>query len=320
LEAAAPVDRATVEEHRLALSDALGLGTGAPWDAIRDRVTELALPPLGQDPVARRLGLVAEHRATVLNEAADALDGLTQETAAADMTMPEGRWRAGLDAGIRELRRLANEERDEREAQVHLDQLVEDVCRPVVIGGEIVRVHGAAEMSDESRAALAEVTAIVKRRMAVEAQQQTETPPSIHANDVEGFCPACGHPTLRVGEDGLLTCTLMDCPNPDAANGLSYRLEAVLTERFTELGNPFSRMRIAFQGPDSWPASREVGPHDVAEVLRELQAAAVPAGTGEVPCPGFPDGCPTLIAVVPTVGSTHGGGLRCGCYDEKSTP
>lgn len=53
----ASVDRAD-EEHRLALSMALGLGTGAPWDAIHDRVTELGLPPLAEDPVAQRLGLV----------------------------------------------------------------------------------------------------------------------------------------------------------------------------------------------------------------------------------------------------------------------
>lgn len=37
---AAPTDQAA-EAHRLALSDALGLGTGAPWDAIRDRAAEL---------------------------------------------------------------------------------------------------------------------------------------------------------------------------------------------------------------------------------------------------------------------------------------
>ncbi|MEU9436561.1 hypothetical protein [Streptomyces sp. NPDC048252] len=30
------------EPHRLALSEALGLGTGAPWDAIRERAAELA--------------------------------------------------------------------------------------------------------------------------------------------------------------------------------------------------------------------------------------------------------------------------------------
>jgi len=62
---------APADEHRLALSEALGLGTGAPWDAIHDRATELELPPLNRDPVARRLGLVVKHRATVLEEAAD---------------------------------------------------------------------------------------------------------------------------------------------------------------------------------------------------------------------------------------------------------
>ena len=40
------IDRETTaeeaeEEHRLALSEALGLGTGAPWDAIRERAAEL---------------------------------------------------------------------------------------------------------------------------------------------------------------------------------------------------------------------------------------------------------------------------------------
>jgi len=64
-------ESAPAEEHRFALSEALGLGAGAPWDAIHDRVTELGLPPLHRDPVARRLGLVAEHRATVLEKAAD---------------------------------------------------------------------------------------------------------------------------------------------------------------------------------------------------------------------------------------------------------
>ena len=53
---------------------------------------------------------------------------------------------------------------------------------------------------------------------------------------------------------------------------LPARLEAVLTG-YTELGNPFSEMRRHEQGPDGWPASRPVGPHHVAEVLRELLAA-----------------------------------------------
>lgn len=62
----------TAEAHRLALSFALGLGTGAPWDAIHDRATELGLPPLAEDPVAQRLGLVPAPagRAAVLREEA----------------------------------------------------------------------------------------------------------------------------------------------------------------------------------------------------------------------------------------------------------
>lgn len=36
-----PTDADVVEAHRLALSFALGLGTGAPWDAIRDRAADL---------------------------------------------------------------------------------------------------------------------------------------------------------------------------------------------------------------------------------------------------------------------------------------
>jgi hypothetical protein len=51
------------EAQRLALSQALGLGTGAPWDAIRDRAAELAALP---EPANR-----AAIRAAALREAAD---------------------------------------------------------------------------------------------------------------------------------------------------------------------------------------------------------------------------------------------------------
>jgi hypothetical protein len=46
--------------------------------------------------------------------------------------------------------------------------------------------------------------------------------PSIHANDVAGFCPACTHPTLQVGDGGHLVCVLMDCPKPEAADALLH--------------------------------------------------------------------------------------------------
>jgi hypothetical protein len=74
---------------------------------------------------------------------------------------------------------------------------------------------------------------------------------------------------------GLITSALMadsvqPSERPDA--DLPARLEATLTERYTESGNPFSRMRRQEKGPDGWPAEHPVGPHHVAEVLRELLA------------------------------------------------
>lgn len=78
----------------------------------------------------------------------------------------------------------------------------------------------------------------------------------------------------------------LEPPMPETTNpqtdDLAARLEAVLTERFTELGNPFAEMRRHEKGPDGWPASHPVGPHQVAEVLRELLAAA-PAAAPSAP-------------------------------------
>jgi hypothetical protein len=64
-----------------------------------------------------------------------------------------------------------------------------------------------------------------------------------------------------------------------APTDLPNHLQAVLTERFTALGNPFSEMRRQEKGPDGWPASHPVGPAGVAEVLRELLAAEQPTPT-----------------------------------------
>lgn len=116
VDAVLPLLPASVEEHRLALSDALGLGTGAPWDAIHNRVTELALPPLGQDPVARRLGLVAEHRAAVLQEEAARIRAHCPDHLDADSA--DGSWMVCHCAVADDLeRRLAVEARDGQTTQ-----------------------------------------------------------------------------------------------------------------------------------------------------------------------------------------------------------
>lgn len=104
------------------------------------------------------------------------------------------------------------------------------------------------------------------RRLAAEAPTATKP-------ETEAVC-VCGHPTRQHFEDA---CLLTGCGCADALeiSALPEALEAVLTKRFTELGNPFSRMSRSEQGPDGWPASHPVGPHHVAEALRELLAAGV---------------------------------------------
>ncbi|WP_171111257.1 MULTISPECIES: hypothetical protein [unclassified Streptomyces] len=168
-------DADVVEAHRLALSFALGLGTSAPWDAIRERAAEL--------------------------HGAEAQPTETDDTVHAC----PGRW-----------------------------------------GGPDCRCFDT-ELADEAQ-----------------QQPDTETP-------ADPKC-VCGHPTRLHHEDACLLsgCGCGDCLETSA---LPEALEAVLTKRFTELGNQFAEMRVHEQGPDGWPASRLVSPRMVAEVLRELLAA-----------------------------------------------
>lgn len=39
-------------------------------------------------------------------------------------------------------------------------------------------------------------------------------------------CPACGHPTLILGNGGYITCSLEGCPNPDYAEALEAHAQA----------------------------------------------------------------------------------------------
>jgi hypothetical protein len=135
---------------------------------------------------------------------------------------------------------LAVEADEEREAQAHLDQLAEELA-----------------------AAIASC-------------------PGYEMNPNPCRCPCEGckhHCGAHDPQPAVAPCVAAEAPHaatPDA-DDLAARLEAVLTERFTELGNPFSEMRRQEQGPDGWPSSRPVGPHQVAEVLRELLTVDAPA-------------------------------------------
>ncbi len=38
--------------------------------------------------------------------------------------------------------------------------------------------------------------------------------------DIKGHCPACGWASLFVGEGGYITCSRLECPQPDAVSTL----------------------------------------------------------------------------------------------------
>lgn len=52
--------------------------------------------------------------------------------------------------------------------------------------------------------------------------------PSTFPN-VQGQCPACGHHGLFLGSGGYVTCSWLECPEPDAASTLLERPAAPTT-------------------------------------------------------------------------------------------
>lgn len=75
-EATPPTEQAD-DAHRLALSTALGLGTSAPWDAIRERAAELAGQPVAVD----RAAVLREEAARIRAHCPDHLDSDSAEGA-----------------------------------------------------------------------------------------------------------------------------------------------------------------------------------------------------------------------------------------------
>ncbi|MGW1160403.1 helix-turn-helix domain-containing protein [Streptomyces sp. NPDC002519] len=124
---------------------------------------------ISQAEAARRLGLSNKH----LNQ---------MITGRAVLTIP---WAERILAltGMRLVISLAHDATRAVPAPVAQQPAAEDICRPVEIDGEIIRVRGAAEMSDESRAALAEAIAAAKRRYLAEHPEDEQQPA---AADTEG--------------------------------------------------------------------------------------------------------------------------------------
>jgi hypothetical protein len=51
----------------------------------------------------------------------------------------------------------------------------EDTCRPVEVDGEIIRVHGSREMTEEEKGYFAEIVRAAKARMETEPERPSHT-------------------------------------------------------------------------------------------------------------------------------------------------
>lgn len=70
-------------------------------------------------------------------------------------------------------------------------------------------------------------------------REQVKQPlPTINGLD----CPACGHPTLFLGEGGYITCGLEDCPNPDYAESQAAKHERELAAARDKIRDEIERL------------------------------------------------------------------------------
>lgn len=66
----------------------------------------------------------------------------------------------------------------------------------------------------------------------LEAKTTLQPIPMVNGLD----CPACGHPTLILGNGGYVTCSLEGCPNPDYAEAVDQKVDAEVERRLQERG------------------------------------------------------------------------------------
>ncbi|MFG2372583.1 DUF6085 family protein [Streptomyces sp. NPDC048504] len=85
--------------------------------------------------------------------------------------------------------------------------------------------NGLTLTQDEARLLVGHIDIEVRESTTARELARAAPLPSIHANDVAGFCPACGHGVLMLGDGGHVVCTLIDCPDPDAVDKLLTRTD-----------------------------------------------------------------------------------------------
>lgn len=80
-------------------------------------------------------------------------------------------------------------------------------------------------------------------------------------------CPACGHPTLILGMGGFVTCSYIECPNPDYAEAIAAhtRQEVLKAERRGE----YNQIKMLLH----WSRLHKINitPEDLSHILRSLE-------------------------------------------------
>lgn len=248
-----PADSAAEEAYRLAVSAALRLGTGANWEAIRDRAEDLTaevrqLTEAGRRLLEQRQEMAAERFAW--QERGDRAEARVRQMEAAASVDP-----AALSIAQREMLSYALDLVEQR-----------DFSR-------------SGRLTDDDRIVLAEL-----RRMAVEAQQQTEP-------------PCCSDPTcacVQVNAAGRCDCARWD----DAPLPIRYR-----NWRGETADRRILPIRVWFGATDWHPEPqwflRAVDVDRGVErdfALADMQGlpAVVPGGAGEEPAHETLRQCPAL--------------------------
>jgi hypothetical protein len=100
---------------------------------------------------------------------------------------------------------------------------------------------GKGEFGRGYRAAQEEARAILTRVLAGEAQKgdtpASTAPLAAGLPQVQGNCPACGHASLFLGSGGYVTCSIAECPEPDAASTVLERTREAQQDR-SQNGEP----------------------------------------------------------------------------------
>jgi hypothetical protein len=186
-------DPAAEEAYRLAVSAALRLGTGANWEAIRDRAEDLTaeVEELTEARVRQMEAAASVDRATVLNEAAEVAEGFDID--------------ASPQAVAAELRSLAAEA-PEVIGQPDPPATGESTDLPAILrwaADHLATIANATPGEDVRQPGMQD--AIDRLRwLAVEAQQQTETPcgPAPDQCDPETGEPCDVHEVERAHAEG----------------------------------------------------------------------------------------------------------------------